>query len=233
MTSPIAARSRRSGSRHPHFTLDDDQSPDTDDVESPPIIVVDAEAAEDGQQPGDRPDAAAALSQDHFGSPANVHADPEPDSNAGYPPKPREKRTQSVPDEIPDKVGGTKDSATAHGSLLHRFQHAIIGTFDQKQWKPPHYLEWTVPHLNWKGIRPVVRSSVAAWAGLTLILCGPSERMLGQASFLTLIVSSISPAAYPIVTMLELTLFQILLVSVSPLPLARLVAAEVDTLVFR
>ncbi|GAA5852185.1 hypothetical protein JCM8547_006692 [Rhodosporidiobolus lusitaniae] len=74
----------------------------------------------------------------------------------------------------------------------------------------PEFLAWIPPHLNWKGMRPVIRSSIAAW-----LLCGPSARELGQASFLVLIVSTICPASLPIASMLEQTFFQFLLVSVS------------------
>ncbi|GEM08584.1 brefeldin A sensitivity protein-related, DUF2421 containing protein [Rhodotorula toruloides] len=70
---------------------------------------------------------------------------------------------------------------------------------------------WAKPHLSWKGYRPVVRASVAGWCGLLLMLCGPSERMLGQASFLVLIVAIISPASQPIATALEETFLQFLL----------------------
>ncbi|GAA6020046.1 hypothetical protein JCM10207_006768 [Rhodosporidiobolus poonsookiae] len=79
----------------------------------------------------------------------------------------------------------------------------------------PGFMEWIPPHMNWKGWRPVIRSSVAAWCGLILMLCGPSERMLGQASFLVLIVATICPAALPIASQLEQTFFQFLLVSAS------------------
>ncbi|GAA5957141.1 hypothetical protein JCM21900_003109 [Sporobolomyces salmonicolor] len=79
----------------------------------------------------------------------------------------------------------------------------------------PPALAWIPPKLNWKGLRPVVRSSIAAWCGLLLLLCGPSERMLGQASFLVLVVATISPACLPIANTIEQTFFQFLLVSLS------------------
>ncbi|GAA6054812.1 hypothetical protein NBRC10513_007431 [Rhodotorula toruloides] len=74
---------------------------------------------------------------------------------------------------------------------------------------------WVKPHLSWKGFRPVVRASVAGWCGLLLMLCGPSERMLGQASFLVLIVAIISPASQPIATAIEETFLQFLLVAIA------------------
>ncbi|GAA5833075.1 hypothetical protein JCM11251_006506 [Rhodosporidiobolus azoricus] len=77
----------------------------------------------------------------------------------------------------------------------------------------PEWLAWIPPNLNWKGARPVIRASVAAWCGLLLMLCGPSQRALGQASFLVLVVATIGPASLPIASMLEQTFFQFLLVS--------------------
>ncbi|GAA5852458.1 hypothetical protein JCM9279_003454 [Rhodotorula babjevae] len=79
----------------------------------------------------------------------------------------------------------------------------------------PGFLAWVKPHLNWKGLRPVIRASVASWCGLLLMLCTSSLNMLGQAAFLVLVVSVISPAASPIAAQLETTFFQFLLVAVS------------------
>lgn len=38
----------------------------------------------------------------------------------------------------------------------------------------PGFLAWIKPHLNWKGMRPVVRASVASWCGLLLSAFSPS-----------------------------------------------------------
>lgn len=79
----------------------------------------------------------------------------------------------------------------------------------------PSALAWIPPKLNWKGYRPVLRSSIAAWCGLILMMGTKSEAMLGQASFLVLVVATINPAATPIATTLETTMFQFLLVGIS------------------
>lgn len=62
----------------------------------------------------------------------------------------------------------------------------------------PLFLAWIPPHLNFKGMRPVIRSSVAAWIGLILVIDSRTEAFLGQASFLILVVAAISPANAPI-----------------------------------
>lgn len=35
----------------------------------------------------------------------------------------------------------------------------------------PGFMAWIPPNMNWKGFRPVVRSSIAAWCGLLLSAC--------------------------------------------------------------
>ncbi|GJN90426.1 hypothetical protein Rhopal_003437-T1 [Rhodotorula paludigena] len=60
----------------------------------------------------------------------------------------------------------------------------------------PGFLAWIKPHMNWKGWRPVIRASIAAWCGLLLMLCDASLRQLGQASFLVLIVATIIAIAH-------------------------------------
>lgn len=79
----------------------------------------------------------------------------------------------------------------------------------------PFFLAWIPPHFNWKGARPVIRSTVAAWCGLVLILDSRSEAVLGQASFLILVVAAISPAASPIATVIEQTFWQALFVALA------------------
>ncbi|GAA5882877.1 hypothetical protein JCM16303_006623 [Sporobolomyces ruberrimus] len=79
----------------------------------------------------------------------------------------------------------------------------------------PESLAWVPSKLNWKGLRPVVRATIASWCGLVFMLAHPSQVALGRAGFLVLVVSVISPAALPIANQLEQTFFQFLLVSIS------------------
>ncbi|SCV72848.1 BQ2448_4385 [Microbotryum intermedium] len=106
-------------------------------------------------------------------------------------------------------AGAGADAATKHDKKI---QHTFF-KFVQEAVDP--YIGWAKPKMNWKSWRPVLRASIASWAGLTLMLASRSQVMLGQASFLVLIVSVISPAAYPIATMLELTFSQFVIVSTS------------------
>ncbi|KAI5478848.1 hypothetical protein MNV49_004580 [Pseudohyphozyma bogoriensis] len=77
----------------------------------------------------------------------------------------------------------------------------------------PSALGWTKPHLTPKGWRPVMRSAISAWCGLLLVLIPQTERMLGQASFLVLIVATIHPCSTPIASALEQALFEIFFVA--------------------
>lgn len=56
---------------------------------------------------------------------------------------------------------------------------------------PPPWLKdtysWIRPHLDWKGMRPVLRSSAAAWCSLLLLLIDSSREALGQGAFLVLV----------------------------------------------
>lgn len=54
----------------------------------------------------------------------------------------------------------------------------------------PFFLAWIPPHATWKGMRPVIRASLAAWCGLLLLLGARTEALLGQASFLVLVGES-------------------------------------------
>ncbi|SCZ92065.1 BZ3500_MvSof-1268-A1-R1_Chr5-3g08313 [Microbotryum saponariae] len=111
-------------------------------------------------------------------------------------------------DEADAAQGTGAEAATKEKKPQHTLLHVVQEAIDP-------YIGWAKPKMNWKSWRPVLRASIASWAGLTLILATRSQVMLGQAGFLVLIVSVISPAAYPIATMLELTFFQFAIVSTS------------------
>ena len=49
------------------------------------------------------------------------------------------------------------------------------------------YLEWIRPHLNRRGLVPVLRSSVALFVGLVLLLVQRTQLALGQGAFIVLI----------------------------------------------
>lgn len=80
---------------------------------------------------------------------------------------------------VPSFPPGSKESPSAPESRMHALKRRLPPL--------PPQLAWVTPHLNWKGLRPVLRSSVAAWCGMLLLINHRSQVVLGQASFLVLI----------------------------------------------
>ncbi|KAK4050247.1 hypothetical protein OIV83_003568 [Microbotryomycetes sp. JL201] len=181
----------RNGVRHPHFTLDVEEH-EYDDVNETEARTLAAQAERDNPVDEDR-NGSSTYERDRATGQAKAE---ELKEKGTYPPA-TSPQLQSPP--------------LAHSSKTVARKPFYAGWFDPL----PRWLAWIPPHLNWKGIRPVVRASIAAWCGLLLLLIPSSQRMLGQASFLCLVVTVISPAAYPIATMLETTFFQFLLVASS------------------
>ncbi|KAK4049887.1 hypothetical protein OIO90_005276 [Microbotryomycetes sp. JL221] len=182
--------------RHPHFTLDDEDGD---------VIVYNGDETGTGTAPSrhqHEPESSLArrhAQTDRSGCQNGHNFNDEHKSHKQvYPPKPQ---SSFIPQSC--KARDAQD-------------RSVLKTWWHKAFNPlPSWLAWIPPHLNWKGLRPVVRSSIAAWCGVLLVLFPASRNMLGQASFLCLVVASISPAAYPIAQVLETTFFQFLLVSAS------------------
>lgn len=234
-------------SRHPRFSLEDDDEQDSES-EGPPAIIIndegeavarnqvkrsdsereasrDATERRDGSPPslGRAKGAAAGLEEkdttnSHSFPSSNLPSTAEKKDDDSYPPEPSPQHSPSRPHshDGPADTPVKQDQTTS--SFLHRLLPPLLSS-----------------KLNWKGIRPAVRASVAAWCGLILILHPTSQSVLGQASFLCLVgesglireqslaqlthslgaaVSIISPAALPIASALETSFFQFILVAV-------------------
>ncbi|KAJ6597201.1 hypothetical protein DFH09DRAFT_113905 [Mycena vulgaris] len=74
-------------------------------------------------------------------------------------------------------------------------------TADWLQW--PASLQWVPDNLTWAKIKPTIRSAVAAWLSTVLFLIPKVELFLGQASFLIMITSFMSPPSDPFMAVLE------------------------------
>ncbi|EEB09238.1 hypothetical protein SJAG_04423 [Schizosaccharomyces japonicus yFS275] len=72
----------------------------------------------------------------------------------------------------------------------------------------PKVLAWVRPKLNKKGLRPVIRSAIAAWIAMLLLICRHTNRVLGQSSFFVVIVASLFPPMEPVAPMLWKTAYQ-------------------------
>ncbi|GAA6035596.1 hypothetical protein JCM8097_004920 [Rhodosporidiobolus ruineniae] len=206
-------------SRRPRFTLNDDEDDDSerehDEPSSPPavpaIVVEDVPPRRDpGEEERHVGFGGASVAPTPIVEVPDVHVEGE-------------KREEELQANGNGKETYPPSSKEEKSKKKEGFEAANLDEKDpseKKTWTDrvpflPGAIAWADPHLNWKGLRPVVRSSVAAWCGLVLMLCGPSERMLGQASFLVLVVATICPAALPIASQLEQTFFQCLLVACS------------------
>ncbi|CEQ41511.1 SPOSA6832_03240 [Sporobolomyces salmonicolor] len=223
--------------RRPRFTLGEEDDSDHDD--RPENGGVPRIRVEDAQRTGQHEKEASNNSRDeerHVGFAAQPVVEGEANGvrrtngtkereNGSFSTRPFERAPSSstYPPSSPDRRPSHAETPPAKPSAPPTFASKLEAFFTPI----PPALAWIPPKLNWKGLRPVVRSSIAAWCGLLLLLCGPSERMLGQAGFLVLVgttpanpacyllVATISPACLPIANTIEQTFFQFLLVSLS------------------
>ncbi|KAF4566043.1 hypothetical protein EYR36_011457 [Pleurotus pulmonarius] len=67
----------------------------------------------------------------------------------------------------------------------------------------PPSLQWIPANWTWSRIKPVIRCAVAAWICTVLFLIPRVEIFMGQASFLILIASFLSPPSDPFMSVLE------------------------------
>ncbi|KAJ7286108.1 hypothetical protein C8J57DRAFT_1431688 [Mycena rebaudengoi] len=67
----------------------------------------------------------------------------------------------------------------------------------------PATLQWVPDNATWAKIKPTIRSTVAAWLSAVLFLIPQVEIFMGQASFLILMTSFLSPPSDPFMAVLE------------------------------
>ncbi|GAA5893885.1 hypothetical protein JCM5296_004627 [Sporobolomyces johnsonii] len=212
--------------RRPRFTLGDEDDSDHDNHTGnggvPRIVLQDAQRTAQHEKDAN---GSSRDEERHVGFAAQPVVQGEADGlrrtpaikereSVGFTTRPFERASSSstYPPSSPDRRPSHEETPLTKPSAPPTFASKLESFFTPRV---PPALAWIPPKLNWKGLRPVVRSSIAAWCGLLLILCGPSERMLGQAGFLVLVVATISPACLPIANTIEQTFFQFLLVSLS------------------
>ncbi|KAF9220310.1 hypothetical protein BS17DRAFT_739428 [Gyrodon lividus] len=69
--------------------------------------------------------------------------------------------------------------------------------------KLPPSLQWIPANWTWSKWKPVIRSALAAWISLVIFVIPKSENLLGQAGFLIIIASFLSPPSDPFIAVLE------------------------------
>lgn len=75
--------------------------------------------------------------------------------------------------------------------------------------------DWVVSNFTWKQAKPVIRSAVAAWLAILLLVIYPIENELGQASFFVLIVAFLTPPSDPYTITMWRSFYYLLLVLLS------------------
>ncbi|KAG5638781.1 hypothetical protein H0H81_010202 [Sphagnurus paluster] len=73
----------------------------------------------------------------------------------------------------------------------------------KSEWKVPAFLQWIPTNAKYHKIKPVVRCTIAGWIALVLFVIPRVQQFLGQASFLILIASFLSPPSEPFLAVLE------------------------------
>ncbi|KAF8550186.1 hypothetical protein OG21DRAFT_1469052 [Imleria badia] len=67
----------------------------------------------------------------------------------------------------------------------------------------PPTLQWIPANWSWSKWKPVLRSALAAWIGLLLFLIPTTLNVMGQAAFLIIIASFLSPPSDPFIAVLQ------------------------------
>ena len=174
--------------RHPRFTIDDDDhesGTDTPARASTPDAGLrdEQKRAHDGDAFSEKRTEELKADERTGGTGKAAEAFGEADGSSEEAVAP-EKREDYPPSTSHSRSEDASPAATAEASTettpnrLSRFRQRLLAT---------SWLSWVEPHLCWRGMRPVVRASIASWCGLILMLVPRTQRMLGQASFLVLI----------------------------------------------
>ncbi|KAG1817351.1 hypothetical protein EV424DRAFT_1324468 [Suillus variegatus] len=77
----------------------------------------------------------------------------------------------------------------------------------------PQSLRWIPANSTWSKWKPVIRSALAAWIAVVVFIIPPIENILGQAAFLIIIASFLSPPSDPFIAVLEREIIVLIFVS--------------------
>ncbi|TFK48067.1 hypothetical protein OE88DRAFT_1635639 [Heliocybe sulcata] len=79
----------------------------------------------------------------------------------------------------------------------------------------PSNLKWIPDNWTWSKMKPAIRSALAAWISVLLLIIPRTERLMGQASFLIVIAGFLSPPSDPFIAVLERELILVLFASLA------------------
>lgn len=94
------------------------------------------------------------------------------------------------------------DTAKPTPNEQSHFMKTMSSMYDK--FKNSRRVAWIVPTVtNFNLMKPVIRSSVAAWIGLVFLLINPILRIEGQSAFFSVVVAFIAPPSSPFVQAME------------------------------
>lgn len=73
----------------------------------------------------------------------------------------------------------------------------------KQKMKLPQTLRWIPANSTWSKWKPVIRSALAGWIAVVVFIIPRTENLLGQAAFLIIIASFLSPPSDPFMVVLE------------------------------
>lgn len=79
--------------------------------------------------------------------------------------------------------------------------------------KLPQTLQWIPANSTWSKWKPVTRSALAAWIAVVVFIIPRTENLLGQAAFLIIIASFLSPPSDPFMAVLEREIITLIFVT--------------------
>ncbi len=119
-----------------------------------------------------------------------------------------EKQAQSHTASTQDDTNNGKRKPRSSRIRRHCKRFARLIGLDPLPW----YLSWAPPCFTWPKLKPVIRSALLAWICMVIFLINPTERALGNASFLILVAAFIQPAEAPLAAVAEREFFTLLFV---------------------
>ncbi|WVQ83523.1 hypothetical protein IAT38_005664 [Cryptococcus sp. DSM 104549] len=180
-SNPLDNTPRKRRGSHPHVHIRDDSHGDI------------PSGSRAGTPKGHRKRASFALTvDDDEGGRTAVHDDGEKGSLVKR--KDKGKGSKSA-------GGGDGDGEAQEKSAMEKAR--ILLELRVKKVMGHKWFNWVLPKITWGKMKPVVRTALASWLGLLMILILPVERSLGNGAFFLLIVGFMVPPSDPLIQSLE------------------------------
>ncbi|GLB35374.1 putative ER transporter, 6TM, N-terminal [Lyophyllum shimeji] len=85
----------------------------------------------------------------------------------------------------------------------------------KRKWTIPESLRWIPANMNYAGLKPVIRSAIAAWVSVVVFVIPRVNVFIGQSSFLLLVAAGMSAPSDPFLSVLEREILIMFFVSLS------------------